>query len=157
MSATASLTPSSLRLKASEGRLTVCGAGSSTESLSLHCITRHPRFALLLQVRCALSLTFTSVTRCASSPHFAIVPSPRLEKICADGKLEGDNIRDRNLLHTIGSYRTLTLHIPRGERGQSKNERQRNGGSSRTNRGQKRPLHPLNHSFFVLCKFQLRD
>lgn len=45
VSTTAS-TPSNLRLTAREGRLTVCGASSSTESLSLHCITRHPPFAV---------------------------------------------------------------------------------------------------------------
>lgn len=48
MSATASLTPSSPRLRARAGRLTVCGASSSTESLSLRCATRHLPFALIL-------------------------------------------------------------------------------------------------------------
>lgn len=48
MSATASLTPSSPRLRARAGRLTVCGACSSTESLSLRCATRHLPFALIL-------------------------------------------------------------------------------------------------------------
>ena len=47
MSATASLTPSYLRLRARAGRLTVCGASSSTESLSLRCATRHLPFALI--------------------------------------------------------------------------------------------------------------
>ncbi len=48
MSATASLTPSSPRLRARAGRLTVCGASSSTESLSLRYATRHLPFALIL-------------------------------------------------------------------------------------------------------------
>lgn len=49
------------------------------------------------------------------------------------------------------------LHIPRGRKARNAHEHSAMGALRGQTGGENRPLHPLNRSFFALCKFQLRE
>lgn len=154
---------SGLRLTARRGRLTLKPQADSRDSLSVDCVNRNPS-ALFTPSRQRSFGCLTSVSRnIVITAHRHVQP---LDLIGVSASRESGavvcvEIRERNF-HAHGS--DFTAH--RGG-GAAYSEGSRGGSAKMTfsamgalrgqTGGENRPLHPLNRSFFALCKFQLRE
>lgn len=150
-------TSSGLRLTARRGRLTLKPQADFRDSLSLHCIARHPSVQFA-PTRQRSFVCFTSVSRgIVITAHRHIRPLQAKRAVQSGGQKPLRSLLTRTAAIVPRNGSVGSAYSARAREGQAKAGDSAVGGLFRRKQGGFVPLHPLNRSFFAPCDFQLRE